>query len=157
MIVYDLQCGDGHRFEGWFGSADDFQAQRERGLLECPSCGVKAVVRVPSAARINTGAALQAPHKHAAVQSTLAPTAEVAEGRDPIAIAQMLYSRFVDALLTQTEDVGREFPAEVRRIHSDQAPKRGIRGQATQEEHDALVEEGIPVARLPIPPEGRWN
>ncbi len=45
MIVYDLQCGDGHRFEGWFGSADDFQAQRERGLLACPACGVKAVVR----------------------------------------------------------------------------------------------------------------
>ncbi len=157
MIVYDLQCGDGHRFEGWFGSADDFQAQRERGLLACPACGVKAVVRVPSAARINTGAAPQAPQKHEAAQNTAPVTLEGTEGRDPIAIAQILYSRLVDALLTQTEDVGKEFPAEARRIHNDQAPKRGIRGQATQEEHEALVEEGIPVARLPIPPEGSWN
>ena len=152
MIVYDLQCGDGHRFEGWFGSADDFQRQREHGLLECPSCGVTEVVRLPSAARINSGA----PTPDAA-QSAPQPPVAGTEGRDPMAIAQMLYSRMVDALLTQTEDVGKEFPAEARRIHNDEAPKRGIRGQATQEEHEALVEEGIPVARLPIPPEERWN
>ena len=163
MIVYDLQCGDGHRFEGWFGSADDFQAQRERGLLACPVCGVNAVVRVPSAARIKTGAALptretqQAPQTHEANQNTSLVPVEGTQGRDPIAIAQMLYSRLVDTLLTQTEDVGKEFPAEARRIHNEQAPRRGIRGQATEEEHDALVEEGIPVARLPIPPEGQWN
>jgi len=161
MIVYDLQCGDGHRFEGWFGSADEFQAQCARGLLTCPNCGVTDVVRVPSAARINTGVSIQAqqaPQSHEmARESASGLPVEGTEGRDPIAIAQMLYSRFVDTLLTQTEDVGKDFPAEARRIHSDQAPKRGIRGQATQEEHDALVDEGIPVARLPIPSDGHWN
>ena len=27
MIVYDLSCDQGHRFEGWFGSSDDFAEQ----------------------------------------------------------------------------------------------------------------------------------
>lgn len=150
MIVYDLQCDSGHRFEGWFASADDFGIQRERGLLECPSCGVKEVLRVPSAARINMGAVMPAP-------SAPAVPVESTAGRDPIAIAQMLYSRMLDALLTKSEDVGKDFPAEARRIHHAEAPQRAIRGQASDEEHDALVEEGIPVLRLPVPPEGRWN
>jgi len=152
MIVYDLECDRGHRFEGWFASADDFGAQRDQGLLECPSCGAKEVLRVPSAARINMGAMMPAPAQAAPV----APV-EGTEGRDPIAIAQMLYSRMLDALLTKSEDVGKDFPAEARRIHRAEVPKRAIRGQASEEEHDALVEEGIPVIRLPVPPEGHWN
>ncbi|MCG6952914.1 MAG: DUF1178 family protein [Betaproteobacteria bacterium] len=152
MIVYDLQCESGHRFEGWFGSADDFATQRDRGLLECPSCGAKHVVRVPSAARINMGAMMPVPAEKAP-----ALPAQSAEGRDPIAIAQMLYSHMIDTLLSKSEDVGKEFATEARRIHNDEAPKRAIRGQATQEEHDALLEEGVPVMRLPIPPDGHWN
>lgn len=161
MIVYDLQCESGHRFEGWFGSADDFTTQQDRGLLECPSCGAKSVVRVPSAARINMGAVMPvaAEKTPAAPAAPSAPTlpAQSAEGRDPIAIAQMLYSRMLDTLLSKSEDVGKEFAVEARRIHNDEAPKRAIRGQATQEEHDALLEDGVPVMRLPIPPDGHWN
>lgn len=155
MIVYDLQCGQGHRFEGWFGSADDFGAQRDEGFLACPSCGATDVVRVPSAARLNRGALMPAVADKRPQPSV--EKLEGAEGRDPIAIAQMLYSRMLDALLTKSEDVGKDFPAEARRIHNDEAPKRAIRGQASDEEHEALVEEGIPVMRLPIPPEGHWN
>ena len=153
MIVYDLQCGNGHRFEGWFGSSDDFGAQRDDGLLACPSCGATDVLRMPSAARINMGALMPATSEKAPPVERV----ESAEGRDPIAIAQMLYSRMLDALLTQSEDVGKDFPAEARRIHREDAPQRAIRGQASQEEHDALVDEGIPVMRLPLPPEGHWN
>jgi len=152
MIVYDLQCESGHRFEGWFGSAEDFATQHDRGLLECPSCGAKHVVRVPSAARINMGALMPVPP-----QKAPALPAQSAEGRDPIAIAQMLYSQMLDTLLSKSEDVGKEFATEARRIHNAEAPERAIRGQATPEEHDALLEEGIPVMRLPIPPDGHWN
>jgi hypothetical protein len=63
----------------------------------------------------------------------------------------------LDELLTKSEDVGTAFPAEARRIHYEETPARSIRGQASQEEHEALVEEGIPVLRLPIPPSGRMN
>ena len=79
------------------------------------------------------------------------------EGKDPFAIAQMLYSRMLDQLLEKTEDVGTRFPEEARRIHYQEAPARGIRGQATQQEHDELLDEGIQVARFPIPDSGSWN
>jgi len=144
MKIFDLLCGADHRFEGWFASAEDYARQKKRGLVACPTCGSQKVDRVPSATRFNTGAPQPA-----------APRQEV--GQDPLAIAQKLYSRMLDELLTKSEDVGTAFPAEARRIYYQEAPARLIRGEASQKEHDALVDEGIPVARLPIPPSGRWN
>ena len=149
MIVFDLLCAAGHPFEGWFGSAGDFASQKARNLVQCPNCGSAEVRRVPSAARFNLGAQprpANAPDK----------TPEM-EGKDPFAIAQMLYSRMLDELLTKTEDVGKDFPAEARRIYYQEAPARAIRGQATQQEHDELVDEGVPVARLPLLPAGKLN
>lgn len=156
MIVFDLSCASGHRFEGWFSSADDFASQQERDLLTCPRCNSPEVARVPSATRINVMTGTLAPE---AREKPLAQAQQVpaTAGRDPLAIAQMLYSRIVDEILTKTEDVGREFPSEARRIFHEEAPARAIRGVATPEEHDSLVEEGIPVARLPVPPSGSWN
>jgi hypothetical protein len=152
MIVFDLLCGAGHRFEGWFGSAADFASQQERKLLACPSCGSAHVKRVPSATRANLGAV--APKPLPAKPPAKTPDME---GKDPFAIAQMLYSRMLDDLLTKTEDVGRNFPSEARNIFYKRADDRAIRGQATQEEHDELVDEGIPVARFPIPPKNVLN
>lgn len=146
MIVFDLLCGGGHRFEGWFSSAEDFSAQKKRGLLGCPNCGAQEVERVPSATRFNTGAEQPAAEKPAP-----------AEPKDALAQAQLLYSRMLDEILRNSEDVGEAFPAEARRIHYEEARARAIRGRASQKEHDELREEGIPVARLPIPPSGAWN
>ena len=143
MKIFDLLCVAGHRFEGWFASAEDYAGQRAKGLVSCPSCGVQEVERVPSATRFNTGA--------------VEPATPAPAGHDALALAQKLYSRMLDELLTKSQDVGEKFPDEARRIHYKEVPARSIRGQATQDEHDALVEEGIPVARLPIPSSGRWN
>ena len=145
MIVYDLKCGAGHRFEGWFASASDFTGQQEGRQLACPSCSDEQIERMPSATRINVGA----------VEKPQAPVAS--EGKDAFAIAQLLYSQMLDELLTKSEDVGREFPEEARRIFYDESPARAIRGVATQAEHEEMVEEGIPIARLPIPPRNRLN
>jgi len=147
MIVFDLQCAEGHRFEGWFGSAREFASQKKHGLLSCPSCGHGAIERVLSAPRINVGAPAPAPQVKSPEM----------EGKDPFAIAQMLYSRMLDEIFTRSEDVGKAFPEEARKIHYSQAPARAIRGQASEAEHEALVEEGIPVARIPIPPPERLN
>jgi len=143
MKIFDLQCGAGHRFEGWFASADEFAAQRSQGLVGCPSCGAQDVERIPSATRFNTGAPQPAPRNEAE--------------RDPMALAQKLYSRMLDELLQRSEDVGTEFPAEARRIHYHEAPERMIRGQASDEEHEELVDEGIQVFRMPIPPAKGWS
>jgi hypothetical protein len=150
MIVFDLLCGAGHRFEGWFGSADDFASQRDRNLLSCPACGSVRVSKVPSATRANLGA----PEPKAPAKPEKAPEME---GKDPFAIAQMLYSRMLDELLTKSEDVGKEFPSEARKIFYKETSARTIRGQATEQEHQELVDEGIPVARLPVPPADKLN
>jgi hypothetical protein len=150
MIVFDLLCSDGHPFEGWFASSDDFASQKSRQLLQCPSCGSSDVKRVPSRARLNLGAPRALPPKPPVKTPDM-------EGKDPFAIAQMLYSRMLDELLTKAEDVGKAFPEEARRIYYEESPARPIRGEATAEEHDALLDEGIPVARLPVPPNKKLN
>jgi hypothetical protein len=146
MKIFDLQCGAGHRFEGWFASAEDYAAQRAQKLVGCPSCGAQEVERVPSATRFNTG-----------VPAPLAAGPAEQGQQDPLALAQKLYSRLLDEILTRSEDVGARFPAEARRIHYEEAPARMIRGQASKEEHEALLEEGIQVAHLPIPPAKSWH
>lgn len=143
MKIFDLQCGAGHRFEGWFASAEEFSSQRAQGLVGCPSCGAQEIERVPSATRFNVGAQ--------------APAAKLEAGQDPHALAQRLYSRMLDEILSRSEDVGSEFPAEARRIHYKEAPDRMIRGEASRDEHEALVDEGIPVLSLPIPRAKSWN
>jgi hypothetical protein len=151
MIVFDLACALGHRFEGWFGSSDDFSAQRRRQLLACPTCGSQRVERLPSATRINVGATPEpapAPAQPAKTES---------QDRDPMAIAQILYARLVDEMLSRSEDVGAAFPEEARRIHYDQAPARAIRGEATGEQHAELLDEGIPVLRIPVPTRDRMS
>ena len=148
MIVFDLLCGSGHRFEGWFNSAADFSAQKKHRILECPTCGTAKVDRVPSAARLNLGAQEK--------PKTPEKTPEM-EGKDPFAIAQMLYSKMIDELLTKSEDVGTKFPEKARDIFYEREAVRPIRGQATEEEHEDLLAEGIPVSRFPIPPKDKLN
>ncbi len=149
MIVFDLHCKDGHRFEGWFASAKDYASQKKRGLLTCPNCGDTRIERGLSAPRLNMGAQETVP---APVEKT-----PDMEGKDPFAVAQILYSRMLDDILTKSEDVGARFPDEARKIYYQESPGRAIRGQATQAEHEALVDEGIPVARFPVPPANHLN
>ena len=44
------------------------------------------------------------------------------------------------------------FAEEARRMHYGETDERAIRGQATREEAQSLVEEGIAVMPLPVPP-----
>ncbi|MEH3087262.1 MAG: DUF1178 family protein [Xylophilus ampelinus] len=165
MKVFDLRCPSGHGFEGWFGSERDFQDQHARGLVSCPLCGDAQVRRMPSAPRLNFGAAPQpvgategAPAPGAGSSETGAPSmprqparardASVAVGqRSPQAAA--LWQAMRDAVRS-AEDVGTRFAEEARRIHEGEAPERGIRGQASPQETRALLEDGILV--LPVPP-----
>jgi hypothetical protein len=138
MKVLNLQCAHRHGFEGWFGSEDDFQGQLERGLVECPICGDTGVTKLPSAPRLNLGAVAPAQPKH-----------EVMTTQDPSMQAQWL--QMVRHVLANTEDVGERFAEEARRIHYGETEERNIRGQASQEETEALIDEGIGVLPLPIP------
>jgi hypothetical protein len=138
MKVIDLRCQSGHRFEGWFASDDDFLEQNGRGLIECPLCADKVVVRLPSAPRLNLSGARE-------------PTQAAPATPDPALASQAKWLEMVRHVVANTEDVGERFADEARRIHYGETPERGIRGQATAEQREALVEEGIEVHPLPIP------
>ncbi|HEY1995713.1 DUF1178 family protein [Paraburkholderia sp.] len=133
MKVLDLQCPYGHRFEGWFASADDFESQLSRKLVECPVCSATEVSRLPSAPRLNLSGATDA---------------KAPAGAEEM---QARVMRAMREVLEKTENVGDRFAEEARRIHYNEAPARSIRGVTTPQDAKALVEEGIEVMPLPIP------
>jgi hypothetical protein len=142
MIVFDLICRDQHRFEGWFASGDDFASQKGRGLLECPVCGGAHVDKLP-AAKIRTQAEPADVGHPGAAQSAKTEQVDV--------------SRIIDYVLTHSEDVGKNFADEARKIHRQESAQRSIRGVTSQAEAENLRDEGIPVFSLPVPPRDRWN
>ena len=135
MKVFNLQCAQDHRFEGWFASEDDYASQDQRGLIECPLCADKKVTRLPSAPRLNVSNLREQP---AAVT-------------DATSRRQSQWMQAVRHMMDNTEDVGERFPDEARRIHYGEVEERGIRGQASREDADALREEGIEVMAFRVP------
>ena len=142
MKVLDLQCSQQHSFEGWFGSEEAFQDQLGRGLVECPLCGDVAVSKMLSAPRLNLGSA-KAPAQVAQQQQEVVAA--------PDRTMQAAWMKMVRHVMANTEDVGPRFPEEARRIHYGESEERGIRGQASAGETQALLDEGIGVMPLPIP------
>lgn len=165
MKVLDLQCSQGHSFEGWFGSQDDYDAQRARGLVTCPVCNDSEIVKMLSAPRLNLGhgvapmprasdASGQDNAKPAAVPAL--PDTVGSQGMLPtdarsLQQVQAAMMNMVRHVMAHTEDVGPQFAEEARKIHYGEREERNIRGQATREETEALLEEGIDVMPLPVP------
>jgi len=141
MIVFELICHDRHRFEGWFSSAGDFDNQKSRGLLSCPVCSDSGIEKLLTA-KIG--------------KPEVEPAAEKASAAKPAAPPRSLHE-IIDYILLNTENVGEAFPAEARRIHRKEAPERSIRGVATGEETQELLEEGIAVMPLPVPQRKDWH
>ena len=145
MIVFELICPKYHRFEGWFASSDDFDGQKDRGLLSCPSCGRSEIEKLPTA-KIRTTTSDVLPAVSEAQVSTPATAKPPASLQD-----------LIDYVLMNTENVGTKFASEARRIHQHEAPYRNIRGTASRQETEELLDEGIPVMALPIPSQNDWH
>jgi hypothetical protein len=144
MIRYDLICKDGHEFDGWFSDSAAYDTQAKRGLVSCTHCGTSKVEKqlmMPGiAAKSN--------------KTSDKPQAVTAGPVDP-RYAEMMrmmrdYKKHVE---THSEDVGKNFAEEARKIHYKETQERGIRGQATRDETIELIEEGIDVHPVPILPE----
>jgi hypothetical protein len=148
MKVVDLRCTQGHRFEGWFASDEALQSQTDAGLLECPVCADKSIMRLPSAPRLNvSGAKAPQPADKPAVPAATSPA-----GGEPIEMTmQAAWLRAVAHVMKNTDDVGDRFAEEARRIHYGETDGRAIRGRATPDEAEALKEEGIDVMSIPLP------
>jgi hypothetical protein len=146
MIIYDLTCAEGHRFEGWFASANDFARQSEAEMVRCPLCNDVEVAIVPSA-RVQVGR--YDPDRGdpdlaaATLPKPIAETAEMVGGLPPELVRKLREA------VRATENVGRRFAEEARKIHYAETPPRAIRGQASASEAESLHDEGIEFAALP--------
>ena len=146
MIVYDLSCDQGHRFEGWFGSSDDFAEQQAEGLVSCPQCGSPEVGKAPMSPAVprkgNQLPAAPERGKQALASGPMPP--EVSEALKKLAEAQA-------SALKSSKWVGDAFAEQSRAMHYGEREAETIHGQATPEEAHALFEEGVPVSPLPFP------
>jgi hypothetical protein len=142
MKVLDLRCAHGHGFEGWFASSEAFETQLANGQVECPVCGDTAIVKLLSAPRLNLGNVKEPQQASAPVAASRVPAELSPEAR---------WMRAMRDVLSKTEDVGNRFADEARKMHYGEAEERGIRGQATPEQAEALIDEGIAVMALPMP------
>ena len=156
MIVFDLHCEHGHRFEGWFKSSSDYEEQKTRGLVTCPECATDAVSKAPMAPAVpakgnsKPDRALAsrpeqqpAPGEGKAVTNA-PPPAEVQKAMEALAKAQA-------KALENSTYVGKNFVKEAREMHYGERDEAPIHGQASLEEAKELAEEGVPVAPLPFP------
>ena len=125
MIVFDLQCGDEcGSFEAWFRSSADFETQREAGLVQCPICRSSEITKAPMAPRVPRKGTDSRMARLAAVQAEM---------------------------LKDSRWVGDRFAETARAMHSGEVERELVHGNATLEQAKSLVEEGVPVAPLPLP------
>ena len=139
MIRYELSCDNGHAFEGWFGSADDFDRQQKMTLVSCPSCGSTHVAKRLMAPSVST-ARKKLQRQEIAVQT--GQKEMMAKIRE-----------IVSTIRANSEDVGERFPEEARKIHYGESEQRGLIGKATADEVRDLLDEGVEVAPLPTLPD----
>jgi hypothetical protein len=162
MIRYRLKCEKRHEFEAWFSDAAAYDTQASRGQVSCPRCGSFKVEKTLMAPSIVKGTrrkrAAKAPAKESAAESVAAAPPQAAQpvelhrlaAHGPLAAAMRKLRTEIEA---KSEYVGARFPEEARKIHYEETPPRGIYGEATREEAQALSEEGIDFFPLPSLPE----
>ena len=153
MIIYDLNCDNNHRFEGWFQNAGAFESQLEDKLVSCPQCDSHNVHRVPSAVAISghhaeTVGAAPASSAKASTSTALMPVGTQ---------AMALYRQLIQTIVSHSEDVGHSFADEARKIHYNEAPQRPIRGHASEDECEELRDEGIEILNLALPKDEDLN
>lgn len=148
MIHYQLRCGGGHEFEAWFRDSLSFDQQAERGLLSCAQCGTADVSRALMAPAVRTRKAAAPVTISDAADASKAPAAPAPTAALPDPLRATL-QRLRAAIEAQCEDVGDGFADEARRIHKGDSPTRGIYGNATEHEREALADDGIEIAAIP--------
>jgi hypothetical protein len=154
MIAFDLMCGSGHRFEGWFGSSKDFDVQKAGGHIACPLCNsanVEMALSVP-----NVGRKSNQVDSHSKQLPVVAEpvTGEVMNAPTlPPAMVDMMQKLAIvqTEMLKESDWVGRDFAETARAIHYGEEADRLIHGETSADEAVALAEEGISIAPLPFP------
>ena len=149
MIHYDLKCSEDHAFDGWFKDSAAYERLAKRGLVECPHCGdtkiERALMRPAVPKKGNAVVPVQPPKPPAPSQDA------VASGPMPAHMRAMLQKMRAE-VEKNCDYVGPEFAEEARKMHRGESDKRGIYGETSSEQAEALAEEGIEFARIPWVP-----
>ena len=132
MILFKLRCDAEHEFEGWFKDGATYERQRARSQIACPDCSSTRIEKAPMAPRLGRGKAEPAPERPPSPGDIRRKLQELRK-----------------AVEANCEHVGENFAAEARAIHRGEAEARGIYGEATKAESEALADEGIEVAQIP--------
>lgn len=154
MILFDLKCSQGHRFEGWFRSGAAYDAQAAGHAITCPICGDSRIEKAPMAPAI----ARSSGRSRDAAATVIDAAAVPDRTPDAATQAQADILRHLRELRTQVEKnadyVGERFAEEARRIHYGETESRAIYGETSAEQAEALRDEGVPIARIPWMPPG---
>jgi len=149
MIHYQLRCADAHEFDGWFKDSGNFERQAKRGLIACPICANTHVDRALMAPRLRTKTRVIDHETQAEAPTVPAPApVQAAGGAMPDQLRAMLHKLRAE-VETKCDYVGDQFASEARKIHNGDAEPRGIYGETTDDEAEALAEDGIEVALIP--------
>jgi len=133
MIAFDLQCANGHTFEGWFEDADAYEDQRKKGLINCPVCSDVSIARIPSTFAIKNGSS--------------APAADLPDHQVALMALNKKISEYVEK---NFDDVGTDFASEALKIHYGVTEPRNIRGVSSEAEEKTLREEGVEFFKVPV-------
>ncbi|MGV6847684.1 MAG: DUF1178 family protein [Marinibacterium sp.] len=143
MIQYSLKCSDGHDFDSWFRSADDFDSLSAAGLVQCAVCGSGTVEK-----------AVMTPRVQASRSAAKKPEPDL---RAPASAAEADLAEMRRKVEETADYVGKDFAREARAIHDGDQPERPIYGEARLEDARKLVDDGVPVAPLPFIPQRKTN
>ena len=134
MIIYDIKCEKGHKFEGWFKDRQTFIEQNSQRLVSCPVCNSSQVEIIPSSIAI--------------MGKDLRKAGNIPEKELSPAKAMQLLNHFIE---NNFEDVGNKFADVALKIHCGEEEKRNIKGTTTPQEEETLREEGIRFIKIPVP------
>jgi len=162
MILYRLRCSKGHEFDSWFKDSKSYERQEKKSLIGCAECGDSKVSRAIMAPRLGTKGNKKKTGVPVVQAPAPAPAPEQVQTEQKMAaMAKHMPKELREALLKvraevekNCEHVGEKFAEEARNIHYGESDKRGIYGETTDEEAEALADEGIEFGRLPWIPRG---
>jgi hypothetical protein len=156
VILYNLVCDKRHEFESWFPSSSAYDKQAKRGLVSCPACGsakVEKAIMAPRLARKDKSTSIAVAAQEAASEGDAAtPVAMISPQEQEL---RKKLKELRDHLTANSDNVGKKFPEEARKMHYGEIEHRSIYGEATPQDAEELHEEGIEFHPLPVLPDER--
>ncbi len=146
MIKYSLICDKAHEFESWFASSEAFDKQVKRGLVTCPQCNSAKVAKAIMAPRVTRTDNVTRKDAAQVPQENAKPVALLDEKSRAL---RETMRELRQKIIENTDDVGKAFADEARKMHEGETPRRSIRGETSFDEARALIEDGIDI--LPMP------